>query len=132
MAGHYSENLVAKRGGKRITGEGGAWEILAARVSAVKEYRTAFDEIIGNRPIHFTDIANVIAAFIAFEWRADNSPFDRLLRHGEALNDEAMRGYDLFYGKAGCGVCHSGQFQTDHDFPRHCIAPNWPWQGRKI
>ena len=121
MAGHYSENLVAKRVRQgRITGEGGAWEILAARVSAVKEYRTAFDEIIGNRPIHFTDIANVIAAFIAFEWRADNSPFDRLLRHGEALNDEAMRGYDLFYGKAGCGVCHSGQFQTDHDF--HAIA----------
>ena len=121
MAGHYSENLVAKRVRQgRITGEGGAWEILAARVSAVGEYRTAFDEIIGNRPIHFTDIANVIAAFIAFEWRADNSPFDRLLRHGEALNDEAMRGYDLFYGKAGCGVCHSGQFQTDHDF--HAIA----------
>jgi cytochrome c peroxidase len=26
----------------------------------------------------------------------------------------------LFYGKAGCGTCHSGWFQTDHGF--HAIA----------
>ena len=105
MAGHYSENLVAKRVRQgRITDAGGAWEILASRVSAVSEYRAAFDKILGNRPIHFTDIANVIAAFIAFEWRADNSPFDQFLRHDVALDKDAMRSYDLFYGKAGCGL----------------------------
>jgi cytochrome c peroxidase len=27
---------------------------------------------------------------------------------------------NLFYGKAGCDACHSGIFQTDHDF--HAIA----------
>jgi cytochrome c peroxidase len=27
---------------------------------------------------------------------------------------------ELFYGKAGCANCHSGPFQTDHDF--HAIA----------
>ncbi len=30
------------------------------------------------------------------------------------------RGMDLFYGKANCAACHSGPFQTDHDF--HVVA----------
>ena len=33
----------------------------------------------------FHDIANAIAAFMAFEFRADDSPFDRYLRDGAPL-----------------------------------------------
>lgn len=122
MAGHYSENDVSKavRLGL-LTGPGGAWDIIASRVSAIPEYRSAFDQVIGTgEPIEFTDIANVIADFIAFEWRADNSPFDRYLREGSSLSDDAMAGMALFYGSAGCADCHSGLFQTDHRF--HAIA----------
>ena len=36
------------------------------------------------------------------------------------MPDEAARGMALFYGAAGCGTCHSGWFQTDHDF--HAIG----------
>ncbi len=121
MAGHYSENDVstAVRQG-RLTGEGGAWDILSQRVAEIPAYRAAFDDVIGNRPIAFTDISNVIASFIAFEWRADNSPFDQYLRDGLPMGNAAMRGKDLFYGSAGCDGCHAGQFQTDHGF--HAIA----------
>ena len=42
------------------------------------------------------------------------------MRDGTPLTAEATRGMDLFYGKAGCGSCHSGWFQSDHDF--HAIA----------
>lgn len=121
MAGHYSENDVAQavRQGL-LTGESGAWSILSGRVETIPEYRAQFDAVIGDRPIAFADIANVIAAFIAFEWRADNSPFDAYLRDGTLLPEEAARGMDLFYGTAGCSACHAGQFQTDHDF--HAIA----------
>ncbi|MCB1340346.1 MAG: cytochrome-c peroxidase [Pseudooceanicola sp.] len=121
MAGHYTENDVAKavRLGF-ITTEGGAWSILAARVEAIPEYRAAFDGVIGPRPIAFADIANAMGAFIALEWRADDSPFDRYLRDGTPLEAAAERGMRLFYGKAGCGSCHAGRFQTDHGF--HAIA----------
>ncbi|WP_186766311.1 cytochrome-c peroxidase [Phaeobacter marinintestinus] len=121
MAGHYSENDVAQavRQGL-LTGPGGAWSILSDRVEAIPDYRTAFDQVIGERPVHFTDIANVIAAFIAFEWRADDSPFDRFLKDNTALSVPAARGMAQFYGDAGCSTCHSGLFQTDHDF--HAIA----------
>lgn len=131
MAGHYAENEVSQavRQGF-LTGEGGAWEKIAARVAAVPEYRRRFDEVLGDgASIHFTDIANALADFIAFEWRADDSPFDRYLRKGEPLNTEAMAGLELFYGKAGCAACHSGQFQTDHAF--HAIAMPQIGPGKK-
>lgn len=121
MAGHYSENDVSQavRLGM-LTGEGGAWDLISKRVEAVPAYRERFDEVIGDRPIDFTDISNVIAEFIAFEWRSDNSPFDQHLRGIEPLSGLALDGMELFYGKAGCASCHSGKFQTDHDF--HAIA----------
>lgn len=121
MAGHYSENDVSKavRQGL-ITGEGGAWDIIAKRVSAIEQYRDMFaridDEIAAGKPIHFTDISNVIAAFIAFEWRADNSAFDNHLRGKVEITGPAATGMELFYGKANCGTCHTGAFQTDHQF----------------
>lgn len=122
MAGHYSENDISQavRLG-RITGDDGAWQIIANRVANEPEYRAMFDPIIGvETQIKFADIANMIASFISFEWRADNSAFDQYLRAGTPLPKAAKRGMDLFYGAAGCADCHSGQFQTDHDF--HAIA----------
>ncbi|MFK7753080.1 MAG: cytochrome-c peroxidase [Sedimentitalea sp.] len=121
MAGHYSENDVAQavRQGL-LTGPGGAWDILSKRIQAIAEYRARFAPIIGTRDIAFTDISNAIAAFIALEWRADDSAFDRFLRIGDPLAPEAARGMAVFYGAGGCSACHSGQFQTDHSF--HAIA----------
>ncbi|MEM8540586.1 MAG: cytochrome c peroxidase [Pseudomonadota bacterium] len=121
MAGHYSENDVAKavRRGV-ITGEGGAWDIISKRVAGLEEYQQGFNafdaEIAGGKPIDFTDISDALAAFIAFEWRSDNSPFDLHLKGNDILSDQALAGMELFYGEAGCSACHSGVFQTDHQF----------------
>ncbi|MCI2400004.1 cytochrome c peroxidase [Aliiroseovarius subalbicans] len=121
MAGHYSENEIARavRMGM-LAHEGGAWDLIAAKVEAIPAYRNAFDAVIGSRVIRFTDIANAMADFITVEWRADNSPFDRHVRGIEPLSSQAKAGMDLFYGKAGCSGCHSGPFQTDQGF--HAIA----------
>ena len=121
MAGHYSENEIslAVRLG-RITGENGAWDRIAKRVAEIEAYQTAFEtvypEIANGRPIAFTDVSNAIAAFIAFEWRSDETQFDALLRGETALEGEAADGMQLFYGDAGCSACHSGPFLTDHSF----------------
>ena len=71
MAGHYGESDISKavRTGQ-LTGRGGAWDLISKRVEAVPEYREMFDRVIGEREIDFTDISNVIAEFIAFEWRS--------------------------------------------------------------
>ncbi|MGR3805135.1 cytochrome-c peroxidase [Marinibacterium profundimaris] len=121
MAGHYSENDVAKavRSG-RITGPDGAWDLISKRVAAIPAYADRFaavyPHIAEGAPIRFTDISNAIAAFVAFEWRSDTSPFDAALRGEAPLTGPAAEGAALFYGEAGCSACHSGPFQTDHDF----------------
>lgn len=121
MAGHYGENEVAQavRQGL-ITGPGGAWDRIAARIAAIPEYRALFaevyPEIAAGRTIAFTDISNAIAAFVASEFRATDSPFDRFLRDGVPLPPDAAAGMALFYGPAGCADCHAGPFLTDHRF----------------
>ncbi len=122
MAGHYSENEISKavRMG-RLTHAGGAWDLLTQRVAAIPEYRERFDEVLGvGQPIQFTDIANQIAEFMVFEWRAVDSPFDDYLRGQGELTAAQKAGLDLFYGEAACSSCHSGLLQTDHGF--HAIA----------
>ena len=121
MAGHYSENDVAqavRRG--VITGEGGAWDIIARRVSDIPAYADDFiavyDQIETPDQITFADISNAIAAFIEFEWRSDNAPFDAVLRGEATLPEPAATGMALFYGKAGCAACHSGALLTDNRF----------------
>lgn len=121
MAGHYSENDVAqavRRG--VITGEGGAWDIIAGRVAGIPAYADQFtrvyDHIESPDQIGFTDISNAIAAFMAFEWRSDTAPFDAVLRGQATLPEPAATGMALFYGDAGCASCHSGPFLTDHGF----------------
>ncbi len=125
MAGSHRENDIARavRQG-RITGPGGAWDQLGRRVAAIDAYADGFVAIYPHitraEQIGFTDIANAIAAFIAYEWRADRSPFDDHLRGIAPLTGQAHQGMILFYGDAGCATCHSGAFQTDHGF--HAMA----------
>lgn len=121
MAGHYQENDVSKavRQG-RLTGDGGAWSLISGRVAAIPDYATRFaavyPEIADGREIRFTDISNAIAAFVAFEWRSFDSPFDAWLRGDADLDPAAERGAELFYGDAACARCHTGPFQSDHRF----------------
>ncbi|RVT85379.1 cytochrome-c peroxidase [Rhodobacteraceae bacterium CCMM004] len=137
MAGHYSENEIAQavRMG-RITGPGGAWDLLSRRVAAIPAYAEAFaalePEIAAGRPIAFTDISNVIADFIAWEWRSDRSPFDAHLRGTVPLTGAAARGMDLFYGRAGCADCHAGPFQTDHGFHAMGVPQIGPGKGARF
>lgn len=96
--------------------------MLAERIEAIPEYRHRFDAIIGpHEPVHITDVSTAIAAFISYEFRSIGSPFDAWLTGREhALTPPQKRGAALFYGEAQCSTCHSGPFQTDHDF--HAIG----------
>ncbi len=126
MAGHYNENeiSIAIRKGQ-VAGKEGAWNIVTQRIQNNPEYVNLFKQSLATikqaDDIKFTDIANVIADFIAMEWQAIDSPFDAYLKGNKtALNTKAQAGMKLFYGRAGCSSCHSGALQTDHQF--HAIA----------
>ena len=126
MAGQKGENPVADaRSLNNAAGPGGVWELLAERLQEIPAYQelfmAAFPDIVQSKEdISMVLAANAIAAFEATGFRADKSPFDSFLREGAPLQPAAQRGMALFYGKANCASCHSGPFQTDHDF--HAIA----------
>ncbi|MEN8375881.1 MAG: cytochrome c peroxidase [Gemmatimonadota bacterium] len=127
MAGQKGENPIAEaKSLNNMSGSGGVWERLAGRLAEIPEYVERFgaafpEQIGGAEDIRYTHAANAIAAFEAVAFRSDDSPFDRYVRGDRtALSAAEGRGMHLFYGRAGCAECHSGKFQTDHEF--HAIA----------
>lgn len=125
MAGSQGENDVARRVRQGIiTGDGGAWDLLARRVAAIpqyaKQFGTTYPHLKHPDDIAFTDISNAIAAFVSYEWRSDTAPFDAVLQGALALEGSAQSGLELFYGAGRCSVCHEGPFLTDHQF--HAMA----------
>ena len=127
MAGQPGENSIADAAGAgNLAGAGGVWELLAQRLQAIPEYVALFQaaypgEVVGAADVTFVHAANAIAAFEGTAWRAIDTPFDRALRgdHG-AMSRDQRRGAKLFFGRAGCGDCHSGPLLSDEDF--HAIA----------
>jgi cytochrome c peroxidase len=114
------------------------WELLAQRLRAIPEYVNLFqaafpDDVIDAENITFAHAANAISAFEGVAWRADQSPFDRFIRGDKkAMSKNAQTGMRLFYqgdrNRHACAECHSGLYQTDHDF--HAIAMPQIGSGR--
>ena len=96
---------------------------LEARLRGVAAYRTAFHGIFGDpaapadgSAITRERLGQAIAAFERTLVSRD-SAFDRHLAGAkDALMPEAVRGLDLFLGKANCIACHSGPNFTDDSF----------------
>lgn len=111
----------------------GMWRALAARLTAIPEYvglfAVAYPEVAPNR-IGFEHAANAIAAFEIAHWTLLDSPWDRYLAGADdALSDDAKRGARLFYGKAGCVTCHSGNLLTDQRFHSLAVPQIGPGKG---
>ena len=125
MLGEVGTNELADAGAN-VHPQIGVWDGLVARLGAIPEYvdlfTAAFPRVAGKpRKITIVHVGTAIGAFQAVAFRSDNSPFDRFLRGDDnAMSENAKRGMELFYGEAECSYCHSGVFQTDHDF--HAIG----------
>lgn len=121
MAGNVGENEIIGAVNDRIDY---AWPLLAQRVSAISEYaehfQAAFPDIKTAADIEITHIGIALGEFINSEWRSLNSPYDLWVKGNYQLEEEALRGYALFKGKAGCIQCHSGPLLTDQKF--HAIG----------
>lgn len=85
------------------------------RLKQVPEYEKMFKEAFGGEP-GFGSSLNAIAAFVR-TLSSRNVPFDRYLKgEKKALPAAAVRGLDLFMGKAACVQCHSGPLLSDGKF----------------
>jgi len=138
MAGQPGENSIADAAAfGHLAGSGGVWEQLAHRLQAIEEYvdlfKAAFSDIRKASDITYVHAANAIAAFEAAAWRCTDSKFDQYMSgHLEVASEQEVRGGLLFYGKAGCANCHSGKFQTNHQFYAIGIPQIGPGKGDNL
>lgn len=79
---------------------------LLAKIRRLDNYKELFENAFGTGP----DVRTLGWALASYERSvlSGNSPFDHWLFGGDnkALSTQAIEGYKLFIGKAGCAACH--------------------------
>ena len=101
--------------------------MIEERLAQVPEYVRLFKEAFGVDRPRFPLVLKAIATFERAEVISRDSPFD-LYMEGDrsAMNEMALRGMELFEGKAGCIQCHNGPLLTDETF-HNLGVPNNPF-----
>lgn len=91
--------------------------MIEERLAQIPEYVRLFKEAFGvDRPA-FLLVLKAIATFERAEVISADSPFDRYMRGDRAaMAEAAVRGMELFEGKAGCIQCHNGALLSDESF----------------
>ncbi|MDA1015456.1 MAG: cytochrome-c peroxidase [Planctomycetota bacterium] len=114
------------------------WHLLMKRLLQVPGYQKLFMDAynITLQDLHrlsFVQAANCIAAFETVAFSFDDSPFDEYMRGNlEALSNPQKRGGIVFYGKAGCGRCHSGPLLTDQQHYNLAVPHVGPGKDSKL
>jgi len=103
-------------------------EKLIPRLQTVKYYQDMFKAVYGDG-INKANIGKAIASFER-TLNANNTPFDKYLAGNKtAMGPEAIRGLELFKGKANCTGCHDGSNFTDNSY--HNIGVKGDDKGRE-
>jgi cytochrome c peroxidase len=100
-------------------------ENVVRKLNAIPGYRRAFQEVFGT-DVTTDGIAKAIAAFER-TIISGPSPYDRyLMGDNDAMSPAAVRGMNLFSGKAHCTPCHSGAAFSDQSFHNLGVGMNRP------
>ncbi len=85
----------------------------AAKLAQMPEYKAAFDDAFGSSGVTMKNIARAIASFERTLVSKD-APYDRYeAGDRSAMEPPAIRGKELFFGRAKCSTCHGGPNFTD-------------------
>ncbi|MGH9428825.1 MAG: cytochrome-c peroxidase [Terriglobia bacterium] len=90
-------------------------EHIVAKLRTIKAYQQQFRNVFGAE----ISMQGIVEAIAAFERTliSTNSAFDQYaLGNKQAMNQAAVRGMELFKGKARCILCHNGPNFTDNQF----------------
>lgn len=95
--------------------------LLAERLNQNPTYKAAFMAAYGDSATPYTitrSLAQFERTLIAHE-----APVDAYANGDDSvLSSSALRGLNLFFGKASCNTCHSGPLFTDHSFHNNGTA----------
>jgi cytochrome c peroxidase len=90
-------------------------ETVVPKIAKIAAYQKQFQLIFGGGP----SLQHIAEAIAAFERTivSQNSAFDKhAMGEAGAMNEAALRGLELFRGKARCILCHNGPNFTDNKF----------------
>lgn len=91
-------------------------DVVCGNVRAVKGYAPLFEKAFGSPEVTIDKIAQAIASYERTVV-SGNSPFDRYMAGDKsAMGAAAVRGMDLFNGKANCKTCHAAFNFTDESY----------------
>lgn len=89
---------------------------LMEELKSQTDYPKMFESAFGDSEINPERLAMAIATFERTLVTGDTA-YDRYWQGDKkAISPAAIRGMNLFSGKAKCSICHSGPFFTDHQF----------------
>jgi cytochrome c peroxidase len=90
-------------------------DLLVEKLKAVPEYVEGFQKVFGTS-VTPEGLGKALAAFER-TLITRNAPFDRYMGgERQAMSGSALRGMELFKGKARCILCHNGPNFTDSQF----------------
>ncbi len=109
------------------------WHRLMLRLKKIPKYIELFEAAypgVALEDLGFQHAANAIAAFETEEFTFHDSPWD-LYMDGvtNAIDESAKRGAVLFYGKANCSSCHSGNLMSDQQAHNIGVPQLGPGKG---
>lgn len=82
---------------------------LVKKVMSCAEYKSAFRNFVKHTPeeknVSLSHIVSAITYYYA-DFSQYYSPFDEAMNEGKPVNEEVVRGFNLFMSKAQCATCH--------------------------
>lgn len=100
------------------------------RLSKVPFYQTQFKAVYGDSGLTIDNVAKAIAAFQR-TIISSNAAYDKYIAGDiSAMSPSAIRGLELFKGKANCAKCHDGPNFTDDSFHNIGVSPVTQDRGR--
>ena len=89
--------------------------VAAARIAAVPGYASQFQAVFG-ATANPTNITQALTSYLRTK-NSENSPWDRYeMGDVKAVSKDAIEGWQLFSGKAGCVACHAPPFYGNSTF----------------
>ncbi len=111
------------------------WDAIMARLMSIEVYRVVFAAAFPEVAEGEHTIVHLVRAIERFEmrlWELTDTGFDRFIGSASrtpddtALDAEARRGAELFFGDAGCARCHDGPLLSDDGFHNIGAPPFGP------
>ncbi len=118
--------LGAWKGGNMAVGADNL-DAKAKEIGALPEYRPQFEKVFGLAADAAVEPMHVAQALSAYERTllCGDTPYDT-----QSMDEAQQRGWDLFRGKANCGLCHNGPNFSDGLF--HNVGIGFDAKGKPL